>query len=192
MISKAISGGWYPKLSLKPIELSRHLARREALLLLAAGVLAVALHTLFHWPMKLPGRHGLEWMALLIFARTTGRYQWAATVAALGAAVTVQLPIAGHYPPSEALSYLIPGIVVDVCYQSNKGWRQHVLFLAGIAAFAHATRPLLHYLEVTYLAMDHGSLAGGLSYPVLTHLGFGFVGGGAGAILAGLTRRQRS
>lgn len=188
--SKAITGGWRLKLSLKAIDLSDRLSWREALVLLGIGAVAVVLYSLFHWPMKMPGRHGLEWMALLLFARTTHHYRWAAAVTAFGAAMTSQVPIAGVHEPWAALSYLLPGLVVDLFYQSHKNWRRYVLYLAVIAAFAHATRPLLHYVEALYLGVSHGSLAGGLSYPLLTHLGFGFVGGLTGALLAGLSQQR--
>ena len=190
MAIKTINGGWSPKLSLKPIELSDKAAWREIALLLAIGILAVLLYSLFHWPMKMPGRHGLEWMALLIFARSTSHYRWAATVAAFGAAASVQLPVTGLHEPWAALSYLLPGILVDLFFQSGKAWRHYVFFLAVIAAFSHATRPLLHYVETLYLGVPHGSLSGGLAYPILTHLGFGFAGGLTGAMLAGLTERH--
>ncbi|MGR8932255.1 MAG: hypothetical protein ACU836_16625 [Gammaproteobacteria bacterium] len=140
--------------------------------------------------MKMPGRHGLEWMALLLFARTTSQYRWAAAVTAFGAAMASQVPIAGVHEPWAMLSYLLPGLAVDLFYQSHKNWRQYLLYLAVIAAFAHATRPLLHYLETLYLGIPHGSLSGGLSYPLLTHLGFGFVGGLTGALLAGLSQQR--
>lgn len=183
--SRAITGGWRQKRSLKAIELNDRLSMQEASILLALGVLAVVLYSLFHWPMKMPGRHGLEWMALLLFARTTGSYRWAATVSAFGAAATAQVPTAGVFEPWAALSYLIPGVVVDLFYQCQQRWRQYPLFLALVAAFAHATRPLLHYLESQYFAVVHGSLSGGLSYPLLMHLGFGFTGGLIGALMAG-------
>lgn len=191
MTIKTISGGWFPKLSLKPIEPSHRLAWQEAAWLLAAGVLAVSLYSLFHWPMKMPGRHGLEWMAVLIYARSLGRFRWAATVVAFGAAASTQLPIAGIHEPWAALSYLLPGVIVDLFYQSRKDWRHYLLFLAAVSACAHATRPLLHYLETVLFGVHHGSLATGLTYPLLTHLGFGFVGGLTGAVLAALTLRQR-
>jgi hypothetical protein len=59
---------------------SRFSTLAEILLALGLGVLAVVLHAKLRIPLKMPGHHGLEFMALLIFARTTMRMKWASMV----------------------------------------------------------------------------------------------------------------
>jgi two-component system CheB/CheR fusion protein len=56
--------------------------RAELAFLAGTGVAAVLLHISVDMALKLPGHHGLEWMALLMFARTLSTERHAAMVAA--------------------------------------------------------------------------------------------------------------
>ncbi len=190
MTIQTIGGGLFLNPSLKPIELSDRAGLKTMAWLLAAGVLAVVLHELFRWPLRMPGRHGLEWMAILIFARTGSTYRWAATVTAFGAASASLLPLAGAIEPLAAASYWITGVIVDLLYRADKQWRRYAFYLALIAAAAHSVRPVLNWIELFYLGVEHHSLTSGLWYPVSTHFGFGFIGGLAGAVLAGFSQRR--
>ncbi|MBS3955883.1 MAG: hypothetical protein KGZ88_23370 [Methylomicrobium sp.] len=190
MTIQTISGGLSQKLSLKPIELSSGLRAREIFWLLLAGVIVTVLHEMFRWPIKMPGRHGLEWMAILIFFRAGSTYVWAASVVALGAASTSLVSIASVSEPSAAWSYLLAGMIVDALFIAGKQWRQSVFYLAIAAGLAHSLRPLFNLVEANVFGLAHHSLNTGLAYPMLTHLLFGFIGGLTGAMLALLNKRR--
>lgn len=148
-------------------------------------------HAGINLPLKLPGHHGLEWMALLMFARTVAPSTWAATVAATSAAGFASVPVWGFHESTIGLSYLLSGLVVDSLYRVI---RLHgVTFAACCAAVAHAAKPLWKWAAVSGAGASFGSIEAGVGYALLTHLAFGLVGGAAGA-LAGhaLLARHRS
>ena len=60
------------------------LARWELLLLVSSGALAVVLHQILRMPLGLPGRHGIEWMALLVIGRAATHRRGAGTLASAG------------------------------------------------------------------------------------------------------------
>lgn len=149
-------------------------------LIFGAGVLAVVLHEVFRWPMKLPGRHGLELMAILLFVRCASSERYATTLAALGgASVTL---IAQHNAGVDATVLLLQGLALDGLYALVAGhaWTWYVLPL--IAGAAHAIKPLVKLFFQAGAGIVSGSLAFGLGYPLLTHFIFGLVGGLVGVM----------
>lgn len=61
---------------LKNIELVGPLTLPRLAFLVALGVLTIVLHETFHYPLKLPGHHGLEGMALLALGRLSCTNRW--------------------------------------------------------------------------------------------------------------------
>lgn len=157
--------------------------------LIAIGILGVITHVSINLPLKLPGHHGLEWMALLLFARTVTNNPWAATIAATSAAGVSYLPVWGFHETTVGLSYLLAGWVVDAGY---RWWtRGNVAILGLIAAIAHSTKPLWKWLAAATFGVKFGSVEAGIGVALLCHMLFGFVGGVAGAI-AGNAIRERA
>ena len=164
---------------------------RQLMLLCALGIAGVVLHTAFHWPLKLPGHHGLEWMAILVFARCVSPLKWSASITAGSAAIVSTLPVWGFSEPLVPLFYLLPGVVLDIGYRFFPAARVSVLWLGVIAALAHASTPLSRYLITALSDLHFGSLASGLAFPLSTHLMFGLVGGLAGAVAWKLMQKKR-
>jgi hypothetical protein len=161
-------------------ELSRDLTLNQLLLLVGFGIAITLLRLTFKWPLHLPGHHGLETMALLVMARLCCAYPWAATITAASAAATAATIGLGHgalWP----VFYIVPGLVLDVAVRLAPVWRE--LYLGLAAALAHVSKPLLKAVFAGALGFDYGSLAGGVAYPAMTHIGFGFAGGMIGALL---------
>ena len=161
--------------------------RAELAFLAGIGVMAVLLHISVDMALKLPGHHGLEWMALLMFARTLSTERHAAMVAAASAAGMSLLPLTGMNP-SAAISYVLAGFVVDALYRLVR--RPNAGVLGVIAALGHATKPLWKLVATKGATVHFGSIANGLGITLAGHLLFGLVGGVAGA-LAGLALRER-
>jgi len=167
--------------------------RRHLALLLIAGVAATALHAKFNWPLRMPGHHGLEWMALLVFARCASSYRWAALAVAIGAAASTSVPVWGFKDPglSHALAYLVQGLALDLLYGAGARVRHRLLALALFGALAHAMKPPVYWLLLHSVGGHYGSLTNGLWYPWTSHLMFGFTGALAGALVWKATQRWR-
>lgn len=190
MTSPASNGALLPKNTLSATDQTASIfvtPRLELAFLIAIGLVAVTLHASVHWPLKLPGHHGLEWMSLLLFARTVSTTRWAGATAAVSAAAASILPIWGFHETSIGLSYLLSGVIVDLLFWLL--WPRHVLVSALVAALAHAAKPLWKWAAKVLWGFSFGSVAAGATTPLLTHLMFGFVGGLAGAC-AGLVLRR--
>jgi hypothetical protein len=160
--------------------------------LLGLGIAAVVLQAVLRWPLKLPGHHGLEWMALLMIGRSTSRYRWAAGLSSVGAATCSVLPLWGSDDPLIWLSYLLPGLLIDVGFRLGQSWQANIWFLACLGGLAHATKPLIRLVVNLISGWPYGSLLGGVAYPLATHILFGFVGGLLGAGVMLLSRRRRT
>ena len=145
---------------------------RQLILLFALGIAGVVLHVTFHLPLKLPGHHGLEWMAILVFARCVSPLKWSASITAGSAAILSTLPVWGFSEPLVPLFYLLPGVVLDMGYRFVPAARASVLWLGVIAALAYACKPVSRYFIAALSDLHFGSLAGGLALPLSTHLTF--------------------
>ena len=157
----------------------------EYVLLAGLGVLAVALHQALRFPMQLPGRHGIEWMALLIVGRVASRQRGAGSVVGVGAAAASLLPMwAAGEDPLAWLTYLIPGLLVDLAYAALPRWRANLVFLASLGGLTFATKPLLRWIVSLATGLPQPSLLLGLGYPLATHLLFGALGAFLGAVVA--------
>lgn len=138
------------------------------LILLGMGAVAVVLHVTLRFPLHLPGRQGLEWLALLLLARQVSPLPWAASITASGAAGLTML-----FNPAGAPAYLATGLLVDLGWRYLPRWQRHALLLALLAGVAFAVKPLLQ------LGLEPFP-TGQLGYRLLTHFVFGALGGLAG------------
>lgn len=160
------------------IELVGPLTAGRLLFLMALGVLTVVLHETFHYPLKMPGHHGLEGMALLVLGRLSCTSRWAATIVAMSAATT-GAAVGGHDLSGAGLA-LAPGVTLDLMLMALPAWRQHLFVLPLLVALAHATKPLIRWGLAELSGFHFGSLRAGVLYPVSTHLLYGC----AGALIA--------
>jgi hypothetical protein len=183
------SGELHQRTSLSNILTSDRPAWLELALLIGAGFAIVFAHAALRIPMGLPGRHGLEWMAILIIGRSASKQKWAATTASMSAAGFSYLPIWGFGDPFMWVTYLVPGLVIDAGYNLVKRWQGSILFLAVIAGLAHMTKPLIRFGISLINGWPYGSLLYGVGYPTMTHIAFGLVGGFFGAGLVYYTRK---
>lgn len=150
----------------------------ELLILIGAGMLAIALHKVLRWPLDMPGRHGLEFMAIFVFLRLASTQTWAATVAAVGAVIaTVMFSGASSSIGIGMVILALQGVSLDLLY-NHLSWRGRLLFLLPlIAALVHAIKPISKFLAESHLSIYSDSLSGGLLIPVMSHCLFGFFGG---------------
>jgi hypothetical protein len=157
--------------------------------LLAIGVAIVLLHEAIHYPLRIPGQHGLEGMALLALARYSTTHKWGATIAALSSAGTAAAIGAGSEWTTPLL-YLAPGIALDLGLMLFAGWRTQFIVLPLVTAFAFATKPLIRLGLMETLGIQFGSLRSGVLYPISTHIAFGFMGAMITAIALRLAQKR--
>jgi hypothetical protein len=172
------------------IDLVGPLTAGRAALLVSLGVAIVLLEQAFRWPLQLPGHHGLEAMALLVFGRLSCTNPWSATL--VGASAAVAAPFVGaDHGVLMPLFYVLPGIVLDAGYRL---WprlvSQALLFLPLVAAVAFASKPVVRVVANQLFGMPFGSLRAGPVYPILTHLMFGFLGALAAVLVWRATERR--
>lgn len=185
-----VTGESSPRKLFGVIDLVGPLTIGRAIFLASAGVAIVLLEQAFRWPLQLPGHHGLEAMALLVFGRLSCTNPWSATL--VGASAAVAAPFLGaDHGSLMPLFYVLPGIVLDAGYRL---WprlvSQALLFLPLVAALAFAAKPVVRVLANQLFGMQFGSLRAGPVYPILTHLMFGFLGALAAVLVWRATERS--
>lgn len=153
------------------------------------GVLTVLLHETFHYPLKLPGHHGLEGMALLVLGRLSCTSRWAATIVCASAA-TASAGIGASLGLSAAALTLAPGVALDLFVMAWPMWRTQLWVLPILVAFAHATKPLLRWGLAEMSGLQFGSLKAGVFYPVSTHLAYGLAGAFIAVVMWRVTMRR--
>lgn len=171
------TGGLSRARSLSAIEPVGPLTAGRFAFLVFLGVLSVVMHETVRLPLQLPGHHGLEAMALLVIARLTCTHPLSATITALSSATTAMAIGAGHGWVSP-LFIVLPGLVLDLGMLLLKRLPMTLLLVAlpFVAAFAHATKPLMRLGLWQGYGMQFGSFRHGVIWPFATHLAFGFVG----------------
>lgn len=170
-----VTGKSYLAKSFANIEPAGPLTLPRLMFLISLGVLITVLHKSFHYPLRLPGHHGLEALALLTFGRLTCTHRWAATMVAFSSAVSGAALGVGHGMMAPVFA-ILPGLAIDAALLVLPGWRAQLYLVPVVAAVAHATKPLLRWVTTFFADLGFGSLKAGVLYPLSTHLLFGFAG----------------
>lgn len=179
MTTKSVTGAWWTAPLSNNIDRGARSGWRLLVYLAALGAAGVALHAGFRWPLHLPGHHGLEWMALLAFARVTASRRWSASAVGLAAAGVALAPAWGFHDPFAPLAYLLAGVLLDgLCLAGERVPRGVVLPVGAALAFTASGL-------VTFLSAFHP----GVGLWLAGHLGFGLLGGLMGTWLGAQTRR---
>ncbi|MEE9215932.1 MAG: hypothetical protein V3U32_00710 [Anaerolineales bacterium] len=166
-------------------KLYRTNAIAETLFLVFLGVVGVSVHAYLRWPLKVPGHNGLVWIALLMIGRLVSQRRWAATISSASAAAISLLPVMGFKDPLNTITFLIPGIVIDLGFLVSPRLVVSLWALALLGAFAHVTKPVAKLFVSLGSGFPYPSLIAGVFYPLSLHALFG----AAGAILAAISVR---
>lgn len=164
----------------------------ETLFLLLLGASAVALHSSLRLPLRLPGHNGLVWISLLMIGRLISQRRWAATTSSASAAAFSLLPILGFEDPLVPITYIIPGIVIDLGFMLSVRLTISPWTIALIGAAAYATKPLIRLLASAGSGFPYPSFAAGIAFPIALHALFGAIGAVAAILFLGLIRRARN
>ena len=176
--------------SLFPLNLSGNIL--QVLFLLGLGVLAVVLHVHFRMPMKLPGRHGLEFMVLFMAGRVLSNYRYASSLSSVGASALAFIPVWGFDNPFMPITFLLPGMVIDFFYNIIRTEKYFLkLGLMALAGgIAYATIPVVRFFIMQTTGFPFSSLLLGPEYPVFTHFLFGSAGAAFGYFIFSKIRKH--
>lgn len=168
--------------------------RLSLLSLLLLGGIAGVLHIYLKYPLGIPGRHGLEWMALLLFGRCLSNNRYAATILAGGAAGSYLIQIsllAPGYGIKPALVFLLTGACADLLFRFSKDRLPMIINAGLIGGLAFVTKPLVMFcLFLTGIKFD--SFVRNPDFlPFVSHFLFGLVGGVGGGLAARAARMKR-
>jgi len=170
------------------LEVSKHIA--EILLLIGIGMIGVLLHAKFRIPLKLPGHHGIIYMALLISGRLLSKKPYAASLSSVGAALMLMFPL-GFKDPFMPLIYLLPGFITDLGMVFGKKNKMNLFLIAIVCGLSYMTIPLSRIIINVTTGFPYGSLLTGFLWPTFTHFVFGAVGGLAGTSLVRVFRKNK-
>ena len=170
----------------------------ELLILLGAGILAAGLHQSFRLPLRLPGYHGIEWLAILTLARLISTRPGAGMVTGLGAA-TAALVYAGGFgfdgKSAQMLTYILQGCILDALIFKSRITFSAFIWVPLVGAVVHMISPLVKntFVSLGSSALNFGSLLNGISYPLMTHALFGATGSALGLLIyLGTRKKQQS
>ncbi len=153
-------------------------------LLFLVGFFATWLHARFRFPLHLPGRHGLEFMLLVIGARYLSGIKLSSSISVTGAIAASLIPGLGFTDPVIPFIYLAMGALIDFSWAKFGKWVVWVPIAALVGGLAYGLIPLFRGVFSLVTGYYYNSLSGGVFYPWFTHFAFGFVGAVAGAGVA--------
>ena len=174
----------------KAFPTSFSLALQVAALLLV-GFTATWLHYRFRLPLNMPGRHGLEFMLLVMAARYASNMKLSATITVSGSIAASLIPVLGFKDPMLPYIYLGIGAFIDFAWYRWSNFRKWIPLAALLGGLAYGLIPLVRLLFMVIGSYPYNSFAKhGYIIPFLTHIGFGFTGALAGVgIISELKKR---
>jgi hypothetical protein len=170
---------------------SNALTIAEFILLFLLGSLAIVLHARLRIPLHLPGRHGIEFMLLLLAGRSISTFRFATSLSSLGVASMLMIPVLGFKDPFMLGIFVLPGIIIDLFYNSLPKIKDNIWILALVSGIAYAIIPITRILISVSTGYIYESFLGGFMYPFIMHFIFGFIGGLAGSSLVKAVKRKR-
>lgn len=159
----------------------------EVLLLLAIGICAIVVRSYLRIPLGIPGRHGLEFMAILMIGRRISKIPFASVIAMLGATSFMFMPFIGIKDPFLPVIYLIMGIVLDILYFAFKNPANRLAILSLVGGLAYMVIPISRLGVFLFTGvLDSSFIKSGFVIPLLSHFAFGVAGTllGAGLIFS--------
>jgi len=145
------------------------------------GILAAYMHFKLRIPLNIPGHHGLEFMAIFVLIRLESNLKYAASIATMGVGLLMLVPGFGAGVPLHTLSYLLPGIMLDLLFRLSAN-RSHVLIIAAfIGGLAYMSIPLSRLIIHLFSGYPYMAFVKfGVLYTILSFFFFGLLGGALG------------
>lgn len=157
----------------------------EILFLFVLGISAIVLRSYLRIPLGIPGRHGLEFMALIMIGRRISKIPFASVIAMLGATTFMFVPFIGIKDPFLPVIYMIMAMVLDLLYFAFRNPANRLAILTLIGGLTYMVIPLSRILLFFSAGIvERSFLKHGFVIPVASHFAFGAAGAllGAGLI----------
>lgn len=156
----------------------------EAALMFIFGAIAIILHAKFKSGMKIPGHHGIEFMALMLAGRSITRIKFSSMFFSIGVASMIFMPFVGFRDPFMAFVFTVPGIALDIFTNMNLLKSKYKIVIIALAGFSYALIPIVRFIITGFTPVKYPSLIGGPVYPFFTHFVSAAIGAaiGIGAI----------
>jgi hypothetical protein len=185
-----MDGKSYPKTISKAYPASIGVQLAEFIMLASIGALGVLIHSYLRVPLKLPGHHGVIYMALLISGKLISKRSYASSLSSIGAATMLLFPL-GFHDPFIPVIYLFPGFIVDILFSSFRKFVPGIFIFAVICGFAYMIIPFMRMIITELTGFPYGSLMTGYLYPIITHFIFGFTGGLIGSGIFSIFKKKK-
>lgn len=156
----------------------------QILLLLLAGFAATWLHYRLRVPLRMPGRHGLEFMLIVMGARYLSNMRLASTFTVTGSIVAALVPGFGFTDPILPYVYVGMGLLIDFAWYR---WHKILVWVPVAAMLGGIVYSLIPISRIVFFSLSgymYGTFSAGYIVPILTHIAFGFIGALAGVGLA--------
>ncbi|MEI6683061.1 MAG: hypothetical protein WCO44_10565 [Bacteroidota bacterium] len=161
----------------------------EVIFLFSVGIVAVLLHSKLRFPMHLPGKQGLLFVALVITSRGLSRWPFATSIACLGSATLLLMPGLGFHDPFMAVNYILMGGLMDVVFTQASRITPRIWIITGATGLCWVLIPLFRLAVSPFAVVPMGAFSSGIAFPIMTHLAFGLAGGLLSAGLLGLLNK---
>ena len=161
----------------------------ELLLLGMFAALVAVANLVLRLPIRMPGHSGVVWMALLVTARAVVPKLGAATTGGLLSGLMAALLGVGDGGALDTLlSYTAAGAGVDVAVAVCRR-PQRPLPCAVAGASGNLAKLAIKIALQLWIGIPTGFVLLGHSYPAVTHVVFGLLGGYLGFLVVGALRR---
>ena len=157
----------------------------EILFLFVLGISAIVLRSYLRIPLGIPGRHGLEFMALLMIGRRISKLPFASVIAMLGATTFMFVPFIGIKDPFLPVIYIIMGVALDMLYFAFRNPANRLAILSLIGGLTYMVIPISRLGVYLFTGvLEKSFIKSGFIIPILSHFAFGVAGAllGAGLI----------
>jgi len=164
----------------------------QIMLLLLVGFFATWLHLRFRIPMKIPGRHGLEFMLLIMGARSLSNLRLTSTITISGSVLASLVPGLGYGDPLLPFIYIAMGATIDFAWYKWRSIWVWIPLAALLGGFVYSFIPIFRMVLAPITGVIHTSMSGGLLFPWMTHFASGFIGALAGVgLISGLKKLKK-
>lgn len=148
----------------------------EIILAFGLGILAVTLHAKLRIPIRIPGHHGLEFMALLIISKQLTNTKFSGSIFSLGAGVMLIIPFLGFKDPYAPIVYMLPGILLDLFFTIGIFKKKTIFITALLGGLAYSLIPVTRAIIMLLTGFVYKNMIAGPWYPIMSFFAFGFAG----------------
>lgn len=176
------------KSSLKSI-LSQSLTRNYSsalvvLMLITAGIFLAVVRAHLRLPLNIPGRHGIEVMAILMTARMLTTQKFATTITMLAASTMMFLPFLGFKDPTIPAVYIFIGFIMDFIWNRFSMSSKNLFFISIFGGFIYMLIPIFRIgIHLTHIYPVTSFVKHGFVTPIFTHFLFGALGAFISALI---------